>query len=981
WNSRYFSSAWLLVEVPVVTVTYKTITYTDKRITETKKVAGQSIVTKSDVIEGDTQSTTITEPYGGYLLGRGYGAGSDYRNETVNPDSNQLSNESNYNVQSNVDLRIGTTTGYYGTTYKNFGISYLGKGYVLYDLSSVKGEKTEDTLSKNTETRYIDGKFVEVEVVKKKITETTISGITVSGSIKAGFQANSGTTENNANSYNITNMVYAIGSSRWANQGTTTGGTNNKGKYPADDAAWQALNVVYGIKKEGKTYTGHLNEATLADVMNSGYLTVRIDNCFNDWQSGGTLSNAYVAAWTLASFPQVNVEFSTVEYIETTVTPVDTTGGTTFNPTYEVYAQYNFISADGEVLSKTKLMGTMTGYGASAEVVPYIVDPVSGVDENDQPFVNFGKVEYLSSNGTLVDGKSVEISMDASRKDKYVLKDAYIEDVNTEIATLTSSGDNKYIITSTLDEDIKTNDIYKVRIIFDYYMEEASEPVTENSVKVNLHAHFLDSNGDEYGKIYTAGFAHLHNSSYILSLDDVNIPYGDVTLSGTKQVSAVFGTHQIYKFDSTKTEINIANATGGVVPNTYNTEVSTSDYLAKAYLDIGTDNTPSAGDILVVTYNGKNETSGQEIDVHLYYIEEPMYTFDVNYEFRFNGSFGEPAIIHTAESLKDQTFYKGSYVLPYDLLVNSTTIEIDELEYNISDFTCNIVPNGVVLNGNEVVSASGDNPSVTFVYTYKDPIQTKVDATVKHKYVINGVVNGVSKSDEIYLPNTTAILGNPEDTSVKSLLDNTAVVSTTFGTFKASDFVVSGIREVTDYGVTFKAYDHANGKYPTDFVPRNVTEIATIEITYTLQVYEIKVVETFTQNGSTQVNYKETTAYIPQNAMYTFNSSFGADFEPANDGVKLSAYTVTFSGDDVDNEIYVPGSVSFSVVGLTGGKTVYINYDYATSVDVKVENEFYINNTKLPADALVGVIPGKTEFTLAKDATEIIALATGKVVY
>ena len=933
WNSRYFSSAWLLVEIPTVTVTTKTITYTDKRITETKSTANESIITKSDVTEGTEKVTNTVSASSGYLWGRGYHttSSSSYRTDTVSPTTNQLSTVSNYNAQANVNLKYTT---------EPFAVTYLGKGYVLYNVGNATGGTDRESIGETTTKKVlVGGQFVDATVETYKVSTVSISGIKVEGKIQAGFQANSGTSGNNANSYNITNMVYAAGTDTWSGTG-----------YPTDDASWQALNVVYGIKKTQKSYTGYLNEDTIADVIENGYLTIRVDNCFNDWQSGGTLSNAYIAAWTLVTIPTVTLEYTTMEYTETVVTPI-VDDVTVFKPTYEVYAQYNFISADGDVLSKTKPLGTLEGYGASANVTPYYVDPVTYTDENGQEYNNLGKVTTLFRNGVLTD-ETVEISMDGSRKDKYVLKDAYIEDVNTDIADISVNADGSYTINTLIDDGTKTNNTYKIRVIFDYYMEESTTTNTENSVKVNLHSIF-ELDGEKTGEKTASGFAYLHNSSYIMSLDDVNIPYGDLTLDNGEVVSAVFGSNRIYKFDNTKTRIEFAGAS---VTNSSanNTDINTSDYQAKAYLDIA-NGTPKSGDILVVTYNGDNSVANQEIDVYLYYTAEQEYTVDVNYEFRLEGSFGEAVGNPTVIEKPDQTFYKGSMVPPYDLLEDaSAVVTVNGVEYNVSDFNYTITSTDdiTLTDDGVIVSATGSNPTVTYVYTYKDKIVTRTDATVKHVY---NIVYGNQVVDTVELPTTTAVLGNPADSSVAVIRDNTDVVSATYGTFKASQFTPVSVSGTN--GLVFG--DYSDGKYPTVTVPQN-TPNAEVTITYELEVYKLNVTETFTQNGEYVRAENTTTVYIPKNNAYTFTSTLDSDMVPnaGNDEVKLSQYVVTASGVTLTND--TPGSVSFAVVGFTGDMNVTINYEHSTNAQVPINlvHQFYKNGV------LVGTKTENSKVTL-----------------
>lgn len=966
WSRTYYPSAWLLVEVPTISVTYKTITYTEKEITETKKVTQATTSSYSDKITSNTSATADIQ--NGYLYGAEGKGTTAYRqtyggmwNSTPSNDTGEhyfttsaggsSSSQKTYRTatttekeyfmaQANVEMNSTSLSG------GKFAVTYMGSGYAEYNLSDllsteVKSEVTGTT----TTTGVINGK--ETEVIQETIrhTQNKVKSITFSISTQAGFTGN-----NTANDYNVTNVFYMGSFADWSGN-----------SYPNNsDTGWSTIATVSNIKINAKTTNVTISAEENSDVFNAllrnGYLTVRVDNTYNDWD------NSYQgSAWTLITLADVTVNYESQTWTETKLTATKATD--TFAPNYEVYAQYRFTGANGESFSKTKLLGEMTGYGARGTVTPYIVADgathgtinalfTSPVKEGDKPT------------------NSVVITEKESDNESYKLKRAYIEQTGQDIAILQDNGNGTYLLDTTLTSDmIKTNEVYKIRIIFEYE-SEAETPIPESEqVKVNLHSVFeeYDANGNmtqTVGQLDSYAFAKLTDLSYVLSLDDAVIPFGDCTLSNGKVVSATAGSNRIYTLDIDKTQVQLGSLT---TMKTGTNEFATSNYEAKAYLDV-TGNTPALGDVLVVTYNGGDATG--DIDVYLYYKTTPQYDVTVNYEFDIVDENGNSLSTQKYTYNKEFPMSIGEIILPYDALSTETedftsvslTLKGENAAktYQVGQFGDPTITatNGIKFDEDTlmITDISSDG---TITFKYQMVMKTNTNVTVNHQYVVNYGGNSytVTLSDK-----TTGVITAPYGGSIDVIRDNTAIdvdIEDYMYHFVASQFTPVRV-ESSVQGIEFGTYAF-DGVFTATKVPYN-TDSAVLTIVYELNVNKVTVIEKFAQNGVIADGQETTTVFVPANSSYSFVSAFPADSQPFNDGITLDKYTATSS--DVTLNSDKGGSTSFDIISLNADKTVTIVYDYATNaqVDINVKHEFYENGNFVGSTTEFGATltnPGK----------------------
>ena len=931
WSSRFYPSAWLLVDMPTVTVTYKTITYTEKTITETKKVT-QATQSESTEKVNTTTSSSVTTAENGYLYGYStsyYSTNSSYYRTST------TSSTKSYQAQAQVNMSSSSLNN------GNFAVTYLGSGYAEYDVSSLialNGLSSETTTDEIT-TAVINGKETEVRKEVINYTQREITSITVSGTVQAGFTGNNSA----ANSYNVTNEFYIGSFADWSGN-----------SYPAkSEAGWALIETIDNIRIASQSLNATIsqeeNGEVYAAILENGRLTIRVDNTYNDW------NNSYKdCAWTLVSLPDITVNYKTTTWTETKLTQTQATD--TFSPEYEVYAQYRFTGANGESYSKTKYLGEMTGYGAQGVVTPYVV--AAGATH--------GTVNALFTSPVAEGAKptnSVLITEKESDTANYKLKRAYIEQTGQEVAVLQDKGDGTYLLDTTLTSDmIKTNDTYKIRIIFEYE-SEAETPIPESEiVKVNLHSVFenYDANGNKLetvGQIDSLVFAKLTDLSYILSLDDADIPFGDYNVNGVNgtDVSAIAGSNRIYTLDIDKTQVKLGSLG---TQKTDTNEFATTDYQAKAYLDV-TGDTPARGDILVVTYNG-GDTTG-DIDVYLYYRATKQYDVTVNYEFDIVDENGNSVATQKYTYNKDFQLSVGDVIFPYDALSTeaedftsvSLTLkgESEAKSYKVGQFDWTITTtNGITYDEDTLmitdISADGE---ITF--KYEMVVKTNTNVTVNHQYNVNYGGNVYTAA----LHATSGVITAPSGGSIAVVLDDTKVAFTIDDKevfFTASQFTPVRVETDTD-GIEFGTYAF-DGVFTATKVPYN-TDNATVTIVYEINVNKVVVIEKFAQNGVIADDQKTTTVYVPSNTAYTFTSSFTPSQQPFSDGVTLNQYTATSSDVTLDSD--KGGYTSFSIVSLNADKTVTIVYDYATyaQAPLNVIHQFYKNGVLVGTKTESGV--------------------------
>ena len=930
WSSRYYPSAWLLVEMPTVTVTYKTITYTEKYITETKKVTQATESTTSEKVDSLTSSSVVNAE-NGYLYGSSTSyyttSSSYYRTSTT-------SDKGNYQAQAQVNMSSSSLNN------GNFAVTYMGSGYAEYDISSavaLNGLSSEITTDEII-TAVINGKETEVRREVIEYTQREITSITVSGTVQAGFTGNNSA----ANSYNVTNEFYIGSFTDWSGN-----------SYPADsEAGWVLISTISNIKIASQDLEATISESENGDVyaaiLENGRLTIRVDNTYNNW------NNQYKnCAWTLVSLPDIVVNYKTTTWTEEKLTQTQATD--TFKPEYEVYAQYRFTGANGESYSKTKYLGAMEGYGAEAIITPYAVAPGA----------THGTVYALFSSPVGANDKptnSVVITEKESDTENYKLKRAYIEQTGQDVATVIDNGDGTYTLDTTLTSDmLKTNDTYKIRVIFEYE-SEAETPIPEDElIKVNLHAVFenYDANGNKLetvGQIDTINFAQLTDLSYVLSLDDVAIPFGDYNVGGT-DVSAIAGSNRIYTLDVNKTEVRLAQSTTTTQTGTYEFASSTN-YEAKTYLDI-TGGTPALGDILVVTYNGAETEASDEIDVYLYYKATPQYDVTVNYEFDIVNENGDSITTQKYTYNRDFQMSVGDVIFPYDALsteeedFTSVSLQIagesEASTYRVNQFDMDITASSGIEYDEDtlVITDISADGTITFKYTFV--VNTNTEAEVHHKYVVmyNGEELGYT-----YLDSTIANLTAPNGGSIALTLDSTAVKVGGVGNYTASQFTPVRV-EAGNSGLEFGAYTD-NGVFTPTKVPFN-TPNAELTVVYELEVKKIVVNEKFAQNGVIAEGQKTTTVYAPVGSAYVFDSVFEPDRDPFQDGVTLDKYTA--SSTDVTLTNTQGGYATFTIDPVSADREITIVYDYATyaQANLNVVHEFYKNGVLVGTKTVANV--------------------------
>ena len=930
WSSRYYPSAWLLVEMPTVTVTYKTITYTEKYITETKKVTQATESTTSEKVDSLTSSSVVNAE-NGYLYGSStsyYTTSSSYYRTSTTSDTR------NYQAQAQVNMSSTSLNN------GNFAVTYMGSGYAEYDISSavaLNGLSSETTTDEII-TAVINGKETEVRREVIEYTQREITSITVSGTVQAGFTGNNSA----ANSYNVTNEFYIGSFTDWSGN-----------SYPADsEAGWVLISTISNIKIASQDLEATISESENGDVyaaiLENGRLTIRVDNTYNDW------NNQYKnCAWTLVSLPDIVVNYKTTTWTEEKLTQTQATD--TFKPEYEVYAQYRFTGANGESYSKTKYLGAMEGYGAEAIITPYAVAPGA----------THGTVYALFSSPVGANDKptnSVVITEKESDTENYKLKRAYIEQTGQDVATVIDNGDGTYTLDTTLTSDmLKTNDTYKIRVIFEYE-SEAETPIPEDElIKVNLHAVFenYDANGNKLetvGQIDTINFAQLTDLSYVLSLDDVAIPFGDYNVGGT-DVSAIAGSNRIYTLDVNKTEVRLAQSTTTTQTGTYEFASSTN-YEAKTYLDI-TGGTPALGDILVVTYNGAETEASDEIDVYLYYKATPQYDVTVNYEFDIVNENGDSITTEKYTYNRDFQMSVGDVIFPYDALsteeedFTSVSLQIagesEASTYRVNQFDMDITASSGIEYDEDtlVITDISADGTITFKYTFV--VNTNTEAEVHHKYVVmyNGEELGYT-----YLDSTIANLTAPNGGSIALTLDSTAVKVGGVGNYTASQFTPVRV-EAGNSGLEFGAYT-GNGEFAPTKVPFN-TPNAELTVVYELEVKKIVVNEKFAQNGVIADGQKTTTVYAPVGSAYVFDSVFEPDRDPFQDGVTLDKYTA--SSTDVTLTNTQGGYATFTIDPVSADREITIVYDYATyaQANLNVVHEFYKNGVLVGTKTVANV--------------------------
>lgn len=957
WSSRYYPSAWLLVEMPTITVTYKTITYTEKIITETKKVTQ---ATESTYTEPTTTTTTTTSDIqNGYLYGAEGMGTTNYQqtysgmwNSTPSNDTGEhyytTSSGSNsyptyrtattdstsyFMAQANVEMNSTSLSG------GKFAVTYMGSGIAEYNLSSLLNESVQSKVtSSETTTGVINGK--STEVIKETIqhTQNKVKSITFSITTQAGFTGNS----NAANDYNVTNVFYMGVFDDWS-------GTN----YPSStDAGWTTIATVSNIQISSKTTNVTISAEDNSDVYNAllqnGYLTVRVDNTYNDWDE-----SYKGCAWTLITIGDVTVSYESTTWTETKLTATEATD--TFKPTYEVYAQYRFTGTNGESYSKTKYLGVMDGYGAEGTITPYVVAPGA----------THGTINALFSSPVGANDKptnSVLITNKESDTESYKLKRAYVEQTGQDIATLSDNGNDTYLLATTLTSDmLKTNDTYKIRVIFEYESEAETQIPESELIKVNLHAVFenYDANGnflETVGQIDTLNFAQLTDLSYVLSLDDAEIPFGDYTINGTP-VSAIAGSNRIYTLDVGRTEVRLAQSTTTTQTGTYEFASSTK-YEAKTYLDI-TGGAPALGDILVVTYNGAENAENSAIDVYLYYKATPQYDVTVNYEFDIVNTRGESITTqnYTYSELFEMSI--GDVIFPYDALsteeVDRTSVslqingESEASTYKVNQFgEPTITASSGIEYDEDTLVITDITADGTINFKYQLVVNTDTEVEVNHKYVVkyNGEVIGESSLDH-----TIANLTAPNGGSIALKLDDTMVQFLNVGDYASSLFTPVRI-EAGDSGLEFAEYT-GNGVFTPTKVPFN-TPNATVTVVYELEVNKIVVIEKFSQNGEVAGDQQTTTVYAPVGSAYVFDSIFEPDYQPFDDGVTFDQYKATSS--DVTLTNTTGGYTTFTIDPVNADREITIVYDYASyaQVPINIVHSFYKNGQ------LVGTLTDST---------------------
>lgn len=933
WSSYYYPSAWLLVEMPTVTVTYKTITYTDKIITETKKVT-QATASTSSAKQTGTTTLSQNNAENGYLYGSDstYDAGSNYYRTGTTEDTRNYSADTNVNM-TNASLQNG-----------NFAVVYLGKAFADYDLSSAIQPDgiSSRVVSTRTTTGIINGK--ETEVIEEVIewTDKRIKGIRVEGTVQAGFIGNNSA----ANNYYIINKFYVGVFDNWSGS-----------SYPnVDSADWTHVNTISNIKIATQDLKINITNETYPDLyaklLDSKRLTIRVDNTENNWSENYFGENLKRAAWTLVALPNITVDYETITWTETKLTA--TQAPDKFSPEYQVYAQYRFTDADGETFSKTKELGTMEGYGAYGTVTPYNVENGS----------TLGTVNALFANPLTDSAKpshSVTISEDEARINQYyVLKRAYIEDTGMDVATITDNGNGTYRLQTILSADeIKTNDLYRIRVIFEYECT-AQEIIDESKlVKVNLHSVFenYDANGNKIetvGQVNKTAFAKLTDLSYVLSLDATTIPYGDIVVSGNN-VSAIAGSNRIYTLDVDKTAVMLNSSSSS---KTGTNEFSAPNYDAKAYLDI-TGDTPTLGDVLLVTYNGDASTAGGTIDVYLYYKATPQYDVTINYEFDVVDENGNS--VATQKFTYNELFplSVGDVIFPYDALstetVDRTSVSIqlngenEPRTYRVGEFGEPEITASAGIEYNEDTLVITDiNAKGTITFKYKLVASTLTNTDVKHKYVVK---YGGEEIGSIFLTTDEDIpLNAPGSGSIAAKLDDSEVPVVGAGSFRALQF--TPVRVETDVdGLTFGSY--ADGAFAATAVPYDMPE-ATVTIVYELETRKLTINENFLLNGAPVGETEQTIIYVAANMALEFTSDFDADYEPNNDGVKLSEYTASSS--DVVLSSDKGGNVRFSLVARND-MVVNIDYNYATfaQAPLNVVHQFYKNGVLVGTKTESGV--------------------------
>ena len=966
WSSRFYPSAWLLVNMPTITVTYKTITYTEKIITETKKVTQATESTFTDKTVSNTSSSVDIQ--NGYLYGAEGQGTEDYEQTysgmwgaTPSNDTGEhyyttsdgssryptyrtatTSDTSYFMAQANVEMNSTSLSG------GKFAVTYMGSGYAEYNLTDLlKGGVQSEVTASGTTTGVINGKTTEVLKETIKHTEKKVKNITFTITTQAGFTGNDSAADNSQ--YNLTN-VYSIGSfADWSGS-----------SYPsATGAGWTQIKTVNNIKIASTSTNVTISSEENSDVYNAllqnGYLTIRVDNTNNGWDS-----SYQGAAWTLITISDVTVNYETETWEETKLTATQATD--TFKPNYEVYAQYRFTGANGESYSKTTYLGAMEGYGAEGTVTPYVVAPGA----------THGTVYALFSTGSSIPTNSVVITDKASDNESYKLKRAYVEQTGQDVATVIDNGDGTYTLDTTLTSDmLKTNDTYRIRVIFEYE-SEAVAPIPESElIKVNLHSVFenYDANGNKLetvGQIDTYSFAKLTNLSYILSLDDAAIPFGDLTVNGTA-VSAIAGSNRIYTLDVDKTTVGFNNATSTTKTGT--NEFASSNYDAKAYLDI-TGDTPVRGDILVVTYNGGAPENG-EIDVYLYYKATPQYDVTVNYEFDIVGSNGSSLVENKFTYSETVQMSIGDVIFPYDALstdaIDRTVVSLtykgdsEATTYKVNEFTDTITATNGITFDEDTLVVTNINSDGSITFSYKMVVQNETNATVNHNYVVN--YNGqVIGSETIKAENVT--LTAPNGGSIPVINDDTTITIDGVGTFKASQF--TPVSATGTNGVEFGAF--ANGAFAATKVPYG-TPNAAVTVNYELNVHKIVVVEQFAQNGEVADGNRTTSVYVPAGTAYTFTSIYTATADPFQDGITLDQYTATAEGATLNSD--KGGSSSFTIASVTTDKIVTITYDYATNAQVQINviHKFYKNGvevgTKTQSNVAILTNPGKGENSYA----------------
>ncbi|MBR5273113.1 MAG: VWA domain-containing protein [Clostridia bacterium] len=915
WYSYYDPSAWLLVQMPEVIVTYKTITYTEKHITEIKDRNTQTTSDSSTEKIIQTGETKVTASQNGYI----YGSNSAYYGNTYRTTQGSNGTE-NYTAQANVALKDTTS---------KFAAVYLGKTFVDYNLESQLQEGTTYvTTGPQETTAEIHGK--PTKVIKEVIdwTDIKITGISISGYIQSGYEGGLASPD----TYSMTNELYVGGFPDWSSS-----------TYPDPNGdGWQLFQTLSGvgvITVAGTNFGGTLNADTFADVLETKHLTFRIDNTDNGWSSSYKAS-----AWSLVTMPTITVHYTTTTWTQTKIT--STQDADSFNPQFKVYAQYRFTDGDGASLSKTKYIGATEGYGATGIITPYVVDNGATLGQVNALFVAPVNPGSKPTN-------SVLISENASKTENYVLKRAYVEDTGEEIAEVIDNGDGTFTLRTLLDENVKTNDTYRIRIIFEYESEAQTAVDQSDLVKVNLHSVFenFDLNGNSLGQVGTVtetAFAKLTNSSYVLSLDDIDIPYGDMVVNG-QNISAVRGSNRVYNLNNDKTTITLKNSSGTLIQSTANADdctITANNNMAKVYLDYEGD-APRNGDILVVTYNGDASVAGGTIDVYLHYESTPEYNIAVNYEFDIVDGNGNSLAASKYTYSTNNSYSVGSIVLPYDALATSdaemaqfskVSLTLDGItsEYKVADFVPTVVANGVELNDEyRVTSITSATPTVTIKYQLV--LETETTATVHHVYklVYGGVVVGTVSGYK-----TQANLTAPAGGSVEVVRNDMDITYPSFGSFTASQFTpVSITCDVP--GITFGTL--ANNAFAATAVPYN-TPNADITITYELVVRKITVNESFKLNGNTVGETVETSVYAPADTLYTYVSELDSAYQPNNDGIYLNEYVASSS--DVTLTNTTGGSVKFDVVPRSD-MTVDIVYNAATfaQAPVNVVHQFYKNDT------------------------------------